>query len=94
MSLTGSARVHHCESLNLNCYWVCVVVVELAGTAGTAGVVVVVVVVEVGAAGVVQLDSNDAMATAAKHAMISFFISIIMVWFVVLQAHNYVIGWS
>jgi hypothetical protein len=52
-----------------------------------------VVVVLVVVVGVVQPDS-DTMATAAKHAMISFFISIIFVWFVVLQTHNYAIGWS
>jgi Na+/phosphate symporter len=91
MSLTGSARAHHCKSLNLNCYWVCVVVVELAGT---AGVVVVVLVVVVGAAGVAQPDSDDAMTTAAKHAKISFFISIIFVWFVTLPARKYAIGSS
>ena len=62
------------------------VVVELAGTAGVVVVVVLVVV------GVAQPDS-DAMATAAKHAMISFFISMIFVWFVDLQTHNYVMGW-
>ena len=65
---------------------VSVVVVELAGTAGVVVVVVLVVV------GVAQPDS-DAMATAAKHAIISFFIGMIF-WFVVLQAQNYVIGWS
>jgi uncharacterized membrane protein YbhN (UPF0104 family) len=63
-----------------------VVVVELAGTAGVEVVVVLVVV------GVVQPDSA-AMATAAKHAIISFFIGMIF-WFIVLQAQNYVIGWS
>jgi len=63
-----------------------VVVVELAGTAGVVVVLVVVV-------GVAQPDS-DAMATAAKHARIIFFISIIFVWFVVLQAQNYVISLS
>jgi Na+/phosphate symporter len=68
-----------------------VVVVELAGT---AGVVVVVLVVVVEAAGVVQPDSDDAMTTAAKHAMISFFISIIFVWFVTLPARKYAIGSS
>lgn len=52
-------------------------VVEVAGTAGCAGVMVVVLVVVVGAAGVVQPESEAAMATAAKQAMISFFISII-----------------
>jgi hypothetical protein len=64
-----------------------VVVVELAGTAGVVVVVVLVVV------GVVQPDS-DAMATAARQARISFFISIIFVWFVILTAHKYAIGWS
>jgi hypothetical protein len=66
-----------------------VVVVELAGT---AGVVVVLVVVD----GVVQPDS-DTMATATRQARISFFISMIFVWFVmfvILTAHQYAIGWS
>jgi|SRR5579862_1011734 len=76
--MTGSPRARHCESPNLDGYWVCVVVVEVAGTAGTAGVVVVVLVVVVG---VVQPDSDDAMTTAAKQAMISFFISIIFCLF-------------
>jgi len=63
-----------------------VVVVALAGTAGVVVVVLVVVV------GVVQ-PVSDTMATAARHAMTSFFISIIFVWFVILQACNYAIGW-
>ena len=50
----------------------------MAGTAGTAGVVVVVLVVVVG---VVHPDRDDAMTTAAKQAMISFFIGIIFVCF-------------
>jgi hypothetical protein len=79
--------------LNPGNYWVCVVVVEVAGTAGTAGVVVVVLVVVVGG-GVAQPDSDDAMTTAAKQAMISFFISMIFVCLVVLPARNYAIGWS
>ena len=64
--------------MNLDGYWVCVVVV-------------LVVVV-----GVVQPDSDDAMTTAAKPAMISFFISIIFVWiwFVTSTAHRYAIGRS
>ena len=59
-------------------YWVCVVVVEVAGTACTAGVVVVVLVVVGGA--LAQLDSDDAITTAAKQAMISFFISMIFLF--------------
>jgi hypothetical protein len=68
--------------------WVSVVVVELAGTAGTVVVVELVVV-----AGVVQADS-DTRATVARHAMISLFIGITVVWFVSLQSRNYTIGWS
>jgi hypothetical protein len=78
---------------NLDYYWVCVVVVEVAGTACTAGVVVVVLVVVVGG-GVAQPDSDDAMTTAAKQAMISFFISMIFVCLVALPVCNYAIGWS
>ena len=74
-------------------YWVCVVVVEVAGTACTAGVVVVVLVVVVGG-GVAQPDSDDAMTTAAKQAMISFFISMLFVCLVALPVRNYAIGWS
>jgi hypothetical protein len=70
-----------------------VVVVEVAGTAGVAGVVVVVLVVVVGG-GVAQPESADAMTTAAKQAMMSFFIRIIFVWFVTLTARTYAIGWS
>jgi hypothetical protein len=80
---------HHCKSPNLDGYWVCVVVVEVAGT---AGIVVVVLVVVVGGGGVAQPDSDDAMTTAAKHAMISFFINIIFVWLVTLPARDYAIG--
>lgn len=76
------------RNLNPNGYWVCVVVVELAGTAGVVVVVVLVVL-----AGVEQPDS-DAMTTAAKQAMMSFFISIMFVWFVTLPARNYTIGRS
>jgi len=64
--------------LNPDNYWVCVVVVEVAGTACTAGVVVVVLVVVGGA--LAQLDSDDAITTAAKQAMISFFISMIFLF--------------
>jgi hypothetical protein len=70
-----------------------VVVVEVAGTAGVAGVVVVVLVVVVGG-GVAQPESADAMTTAAKQAMMSFFIRIIFVWLVTLTARTYAIGWS
>jgi len=52
--------------------------VVVVAVAGTAGVVVVVLVV---VAGVLQPDS-DTMATAARHAMMSFFIVIfVFVWF-------------
>jgi len=78
---------------DLDSYWVCVVVVEVAGTACTAGVVVVVLVVVVGG-GVAQPDSDDAMTTAAKQAMMSFFISMIFVCLVALTVRNYAIGWS
>ena len=78
---------------DLDSYWVCVVVVEVAGTACTAGVVVVVLVVVVGG-GVAQPDSDDAMTTAAKQAMISFLISMIFVCLVALPASNYAISWS
>jgi hypothetical protein len=71
-----------------------VVVVEVAGTAGTAGVVVVVLVVVVGGGGVAQPDRDDAMTTAAKQAMISFFISIIFVCLFALPVRNYAIEWS
>jgi hypothetical protein len=68
------------------------VVVELAGT-----VVVVVLVVVAGffSFTVVQADS-DTRAAVARHAMISLFIGIIVVWIINLQAraHNYAIGWS
>ena len=83
----GSPPARIIAKVNPNGYWVCVVVVELAGTAGVVVVVLVVVV------GVVQPDS-DTMATAATHAMISFFISMIFVWFVTLPACSYAIGWS
>jgi len=72
-----------------------VVVVEL----GTVLCSVVVVVLGVGVSfvsfTVVQPDS-DAMATAARNGIISFFISIIVVWFVTLQYEyeKYAIGWS
>jgi hypothetical protein len=65
-----------------------VVVVEVAGTAGTAGVVVVVLVVVVGAAGVAQPDSDNATTAAAKHAMMSVFISMIFVCLLFQQHVN------
>jgi hypothetical protein len=80
-------------AIDLDGYWVCVVVVEVAGTACTAGVEVVVLVVVVGG-GVAQPESADAMTTAAKQAMMSFFISIFFVWLVTLTVRKYAIGWS
>ena len=72
-------------------YLVCVSVVVVVTGAGTVVCCVVVVVLCV-AGSVEQPDSNTRAATA-RHGMISFFISIIVVWFVVLQAHDYTIGW-
>ena len=76
------------ENLNLDCQWVSVVVVEVAGTAGTAGVEVVVLVVVVG---VVQ-PVSDTRAATAKHERMNFFISIFFVWFIVLQTQDGIIA--
>jgi len=73
-----SRRANDHIILNLEGYWVCVVVVELAGTAGVVVVVVLVVVVGAG----VEQPVNDTRATAAKQERMIFFIKIIVVWFV------------
>jgi hypothetical protein len=68
-----------------------VVVVELAGAAGVVVVVELVVAAGVLSFTLVQADSV-ARAAAIRHGIISFFISIIVVWFVTLRAQNYAIG--
>jgi hypothetical protein len=69
--------------------WVSVVVVVLAGTVLCS--VVVVVLWEVSpflSFTVVEQADSDIRATAARQGMISFFISMIVVWFVTLQARK------
>ena len=66
-----------------------VVVVTGAGTVVCCEVVVVLCVV----GALEQPDSNTRAATA-RQGMISFFISMFFIWFVVLQSHNYASGWS
>jgi hypothetical protein len=86
----GSAPLHNFHQRS-NCYWVCVVVVEVAGTAATAGVAVVVLVV---VDGVDEQPVSVTRAAVAMHAIMNFVISIIVIWFVNLQACRYAIGWS
>jgi hypothetical protein len=81
-----------CHGVQAYLDWVCVSVVVVVTGAGT--VVCSVEVVELCVALSVSQPVSDKRAAVAKQEMISFFISIFVVWFVVLQAHNYAIGWS
>src|SRR5664280_386776 len=76
--------------------WVFVSVVVVVTGAGTVVCSVVVVVLCVASpffSFTVEQADSDIRATAARQGMISFFISMIVVWFVTLQARSYAIGW-